>query len=111
MSGRSEITIDEPLALQGSSWVALRALGPWHRLILNDIQTFAHSSPVYVFLGDQKIGHREDARFYAEWIDKLIARINERGRFASDARKQEVIDLCRRAQAVYRRIERQGASD
>jgi hypothetical protein len=109
--GQREIAIDEPLALEHSSWIALRALGPWHRLILNDTQTFAHSSPVYVFLGDQKIGRREDARFYAEWIDKLIARINERGRFASAERKQEVIDLCRRAQTIYRNIERLGASD
>jgi hypothetical protein len=111
VKGEREIAIDEPLTIERSSWIALRALGPWHRLILNDIQTFAHTSPVYVHLGEQKIGSREDAKFYAEWIDKLIERIRQRGRFSSDERREEVIRLCRRAQQIYLDIERRGPGD
>ena len=101
----NEITLDEEIDLQRSSWVALRAYGPWHRLVVNDLQTFAHTSPVYVRLGNQPIATREDARFYMEWTEKLIARVKSQGRFATQARRQEVIDLFTRALDHYRQIE------
>jgi TolB protein len=98
----NQVLIDEELSLEHSSWIAARAIGPWHRLVLNDVQTFAHTSPVYVNFGDERVVLSEDARFWIEWIDKLIAQVNERGHFSTLARRQEVIDLCRRGQEVYR---------
>jgi len=95
------LEIDREIRLEESSWVAVRALGPWHRLILNDTATFAHTSPVYVYLGEQPIRSVEDARFYADWIERLIARTAQRGRFATEARRQEVLELFRRARQIY----------
>jgi hypothetical protein len=105
--GQREIAIDETVPVRRSSWIALRAVGPFHRLILNDVQAFAHSSPVYVSLGGKKIAHSEDARFYIDWIERLIARVEQRGRFSTAERRQEVVDLFRRALRVYRDIERE----
>jgi hypothetical protein len=105
--GKTEIAIDEELPLESSAWIAARAIGPWSRLILNDVQTFAHTSPVYVQFGDERVLSREDAKFYDEWIGKLIASVNERGRFMSAEHRQEVVDLFRRGQEVYRRLEQQ----
>ena len=99
------ISLDEPISLDGSSWVAVRALGPWHRLVLNDAGAFAHSSPVYVYFGDQPIAFRGDVRFYIDWIERLIARVKERGRFATAERREEVVALFERALAMYREIE------
>ena len=104
-SGSGEITLDEEIPLEKSSWIALRAYGPWHRLVVNDLQTFAHTSPVYVVLDDQPIASREDLRFYIDWIEKLIARVKTRGRFASEERRQEVVDLFGKALEEYRRRE------
>jgi hypothetical protein len=98
----NQVLIDEEVPLEHSSWIAARAIGPWHRLVLNDIQTFAHTSPVYVNFGDERVVTAADARFWIEWIDKLIAQVNERGNFSTPARRKEVIDLCRRGQEVYR---------
>jgi TolB protein len=94
-------TIDQEIPIEKSSWVAVRALGPWHRLILNDTAAFAHTSPVYVYLGEQPIRSREDARFYADWIEQLIERVERRGKFATPERKQEVVNLFRQARQVY----------
>ena len=80
----------------------MRAIGPWHRLVLNDIQTFAHTSPVYVYLGEQPIRSATDAAFWVDWIDRLIARVNERNQFGKPEHKREVVDLFRRAQEIYR---------
>ena len=84
-------------------WFAARALGPWSRLVLNDVQAFAHTSPVYISVGDKPIASAEDARFWIAWIDQLIAQVNDRGRFSTAERRKEVIELFRRAQDAYRR--------
>ncbi|MDA2926465.1 CehA/McbA family metallohydrolase [Acidobacteria bacterium AH-259-G07] len=102
--GKKTLTIEEEIALSRSSWVAVRALGPRHRLILNDEQAFAHTSPVYVYLGEQKIVSPSDVRFYRDWIERLIARVAERGRFTTKERKKEVISLFQRALDVYQQI-------
>jgi hypothetical protein len=100
-------SIDEQVTLAHSSWIAARAIGPWSRLVLNDIQTFAHTSPVYVKFGGERVAYKEDARFWIEWIDKLIAQVNQRGRFATPERKREVVELFQRGQQVYRDIEKE----
>jgi len=104
-AGLKRIALDEPIALERSSWVAVRALGPWHRLVLNDAQAFAHSSPVYVYFGDQPIAFGADVRFYIDWIERLIARVKERGQFSTAARREEVVALFERALRMYRQIE------
>jgi len=89
--------------LDRSSWLAARVTGPWHRLVLNDGYAFAHTSPVYVFLGAEPIQSREDARFWTEWIDKLIQRTIERGRFSTPERREETVALFRKAREIYAR--------
>ena len=99
--GTGTVSIDETITVARSSWVAVRATGPWHRLILNDAGAFAHTSPVYVTIGGEPVRVAEDLRFYIGWVDQLIARVRERGRFATDARRREVIELFARARQVY----------
>jgi TolB protein len=98
----NQLSIDEEVPLTHSSWIAARAIGPWHRLVLNDIQAFAHTSPVYVNFGDERLVSGEDAHFWIAWIDKLIALVNQRGQFSTPERRREVLDLFRRGQEVYR---------
>jgi TolB protein len=98
----NQLTIDEDVPLTQSSWIAARVVGPWHRAVLNDIQTFAHTSPVYINVGGKRLAIAQDVRFWIEWIDKLIAQVNQRGNFTTPARRQEVVDLFRKGQDVYR---------
>lgn len=99
----SALLVDEKVFLERSSWIAARVSGPWDRMILNDTSAFAHSSPIYVYLDGKPIGAAEDLRFYIDWIDRLIARTAKQGRFATGQRRQEVLDLFRRAQEEYRK--------
>jgi hypothetical protein len=100
--GQKQVSIDEPVSLDHSAWIAVRAIGPWHRLVLNDIQAFAHTSPVYIHFGEQRVFNAEDAKFYDEWIGKLIAQVKDRGRFNDPAHRDEVVALFERARDVYR---------
>ena len=106
-SGTAAGSSTHPVTVQSSSWIALRALGPRHRLVLNDTMTFAHTSPVYVTVGGLPIRVPDDVRFYREWVEKLITRTETNGRFATPERKSEVVSLFRKALSFYQQAERQ----
>ena len=100
-SGRRQATITQEVVLEKSSWIAARALGPGHRLIMNDPSAFAHTGSVFCYLSNQPIRSPEDARFWVTWIDELIEDVKDRGTFATDQRRDSVIELFRKAQAVW----------
>ena len=56
--------IEREIPVERSSWIAARVLGPQHRLVVNDAQVFAHSSPVYCYFGNQPISSPQDAAFF-----------------------------------------------
>lgn len=103
--------IDEDVTLDRSAWIAVRAMGPVSRLVANDAQAFAHTSPVYVYFGNQPIASRADARFCLDWVDQLIQSVGQRGHFIVPAHKQEVMTLFDRAREVYRKIEQVAPAD
>ena len=93
--------ITQQVVLEKSSWIAARALGPGHRLIMNDPKAFAHTGPVFCYLNNQPIRSPQDARFWITWIDELIEDVKQHGSFATDQRRDSVIELFRKAQAVW----------
>jgi hypothetical protein len=97
----SEITFTRELNLPGSAWVAAYVSGPRHRLVTKDPEVFAHTSPVYCMVNGQPIRSREDALFFVDWTDKMLDVVQRRGRFATDSRRQEVLDLFQRARDEF----------
>ena len=104
-AGRNAVEFTRRLPIERSSWIALRALGPRHRLVLNDTMAFAHTSPVYVAVAGRPVSEAEDVRFYRDWVERLIARAEKNGRFATEKRRAEVVALFRDALAWYRAAE------
>jgi hypothetical protein len=105
--GKTTIEFQTRVPLRDSSWIALRALGPRHRLILNDTMAFAHTSAVYITVGGRQQRIAEDIRFYREWVERLIARTEKSPRFANDEHRKEVVTLFQKALAWYRAAEKQ----
>ncbi|MCS7024883.1 MAG: CehA/McbA family metallohydrolase [Bryobacteraceae bacterium] len=89
------------VTLDTSAWIAARVQGPWSRLILNDARAFAHTSPVYVLVDGKPLRSRQDAEFWLDWIDQLIARTRQRGQFESESQRKEVLALFQKARAIY----------
>lgn len=89
------------ITLDRSAWVAARVKGKWDRLVLNDPEQRAHTSAVYIRVGDTAIAKPEDVQFWLDWIDKLIDRTRTRARFSQEQRKQEVLNLFREARKVF----------
>jgi hypothetical protein len=105
VEGKNTIDIKQPLRVNESSWIGVRALGPPHRLILNDTAAFAHTSPVYVTVSGRPVRVADDVRFYRDWVESLIARAETRGRFKTPENKEEVLALFRKALEFYRAAE------
>jgi hypothetical protein len=103
---KTKIEFQTRVPIRESSWIALRALGPRHRLIMNDTTAFAHTSPVYVTVGGRPVRVADDVRFYREWVERLIARTEKSPRFATPERRQEVLALFQKALAWYRTAEK-----
>ena len=94
----------EKISISRSSWIALRVRGAGDRLAPNDREVYAHTSPVYVTVAGRKVASREDARFFVEQIDALIAKMDSRGHFAEPAQRDAIVHRFREAQEIYRRI-------
>jgi hypothetical protein len=60
-----------------------------------------NTGPVYCLIGDEKIGFRSDPQFFVAWIDKLIAMVEQRGRFSREDKKREVVTLFQKGRAYY----------
>jgi hypothetical protein len=104
-AGQRTVSFQKTVTLNRSSWIAAEALGAWHRLLLNDTQLYAHTSPVYVSFGRQRTAVRADVRFFEHWIESFIEMTGKRGRFSTPQRRQEVLDHFQRALEFYRHME------
>ena len=95
--------LSERVTVNQSSWLAFRALGSASRLVLGG-DLFAHTSPVYVSIGDQPPASPRDGAYFVSWIDRLIEMAIERGSYASDADRDRVVALFRSGQEYFRRF-------
>jgi len=98
------VRFTEKIALDKSSWVALRVRGSGHRLTPNDREVYAHTSPVYVSVAGRPVASRADAEFFIEQIDVLIAKMDSRGNFEHRGQRDDIVARFREAQEIYRRI-------
>lgn len=103
VNGKAISPVPKSITIDRSSWVAARAKGPWNRMILNDGYAFAHTSPVWITVADKPVTSPQDAQFWSDWIEKLIERTSQRGRFGDETKKREVIELFDRGRQFYAR--------
>ncbi len=98
------VRLSKEITVNGGAWVAARVRGPFHRYLVNDTYLYAHTSPVYITVEGKRVGLKKDAQFFVEWIDQLIGMVEQRGRYASDDQKQEVIGLFKKGRSYYEKV-------
>ncbi len=92
--GAREMKVEFPVDATRYSWAAVRCF-----LKTTETLRFGHSSPIYL---EGKYDARDDARYFVEWIDDLIAHTEaDPKRFATEDEKQEVLNLYREARKFY----------
>lgn len=100
------------ISLKESSWLAARVWAPdndritdatsrWAERRVAGVTLAAHTSPVYITIGDRPIFSARDRDFFIHWVDVLSARIKKEGKFSSDAQRAEVMTTFANARRVY----------
>jgi len=97
----SRVTFAEDIPVERSGWIAARVTGPERQHLLMDSYVYAHTSPVYVTRGSARSTSPEDGRYFLRWIDRVLVLLEQSEAFDTPAQKKEVIELWRRARAVY----------
>jgi len=82
-----------------TGWVAARAFEKPAASI-----RFAHTSPVYVQVGDGRGIVPEDAKFFIDWIDREVNFYEGYSGFRSEQDRQAMLEIYRKARAVYVRL-------
>ena len=98
-----QLKFDGKVRLDKSSWLALRVRGGEHAHLF-DGPAFAHTSPVFVRVGNLPIRSRKDATYFVEWINQLIRVVTLRNGYKSEADRKKVVALFRRAQAKFQKM-------
>ncbi|HUF26756.1 MAG TPA: CehA/McbA family metallohydrolase [Gemmatimonadaceae bacterium] len=95
----SRVVFDGSVAMPEGGWVAARVLGP-HSRYIGDDYAFAHTSPVYVVRGGRRFVKPEDARFLAQTVDAIWARVEGAG-WRSDVERDRFRAAVDSARAFY----------
>ncbi len=93
--GARELVLDAALRLDRSSWAAVRAFERSSRS-----EVFAHTSPVYFFVGRRPVIVPESVRDLLQKIDLLIAHAQRLEGFRQEGHRKETLDVYRQARDV-----------
>jgi len=104
--GEKQLKFEGDITLNESSWIAARCRGKEDRFVYKSLDDkdgshFAHTNPVYCYLGDESIQSAADAQYFIEWIDRMIDELKTRDNFEDDSQKKRVFKLFREAKALY----------
>ncbi len=95
--------LESAVEMDGSGWIAARALGPPSPLVA-DSYAFAQTSPVWVVSGGREYRSSEDIRFLLAAVEAFRARVAERDRWAAAADRERFLSRVDEAVEVYRSL-------
>ena len=98
--GSTEGHLEAEVAAPSDGWIAARLSSDVRDSFAQPI--FAHTSPVYVRVGLHGPEKRAAAVWFDTSIDRSLEWVGTKGRFYTDGQRQEIIDLFREGQKVYR---------
>ncbi|MCI0441489.1 MAG: CehA/McbA family metallohydrolase [Chloroflexi bacterium] len=100
--GAKEGHLEGEIAAQSDGWMAARLWSNARDSFYQPI--FAHTSPLYLKTGRGSSERREAAAWFDDAIERSLEWVRVKGRFYTDRQRQEVVDLFREGQQVYRRM-------
>ena len=95
-SNPGKLSADFETTVSGPGWLAARCFEQPGTTI-----RFAHTSPIYIEKGDQRLVVPEDARFFIEWIDREIGFYEKESGFRSEHDREAMLSFFRKAREVY----------
>jgi hypothetical protein len=99
--GSRNLSVEYEFDAQRTGWFAARAFEKPAQSV-----RFAHTSPVYVRVGNDSGLVPEDAKFFLDWIEREIGFYKNLTIFRSEADREAMLSLFRLARPVYENIVR-----
>ena len=96
--------LHERLTLKRSGWFSLTAEGPPDSYPIDANYPQAATSPIRIYVGEQKIRNRQSAEYFMHWIDKLRVMAEAWPGWRSQAEKEHVFSQFEEARQVYQRL-------
>ena len=100
--GSTEGNLEADVTVPSDGWIAARLASDVRNSFAQPV--FAHTSPVYVTTGVGGPEKRAAARWLDDSIETSLEWVRTKGRFYNDGQRQEVLDLFREGQQVYRKM-------
>lgn len=101
---RSAFDTSFTLVLDESSWIAAAVYGVKRTWMPVGSYLFAHTSAVYCTVADEPVCSREDASFFAGWIEDLEALTRANGEWADAAQSARVFGEFSDAREYYQAL-------
>jgi hypothetical protein len=101
-SDRQNADFDLRVSIEQSGWLALRVSGP-RRLDSPRVDSFAHTSPIYVQVAGKPLDTRADAEYFLKWIDRLYSDVRLRNRIPP-RHQVHVESQISASRSVYRKL-------
>ena len=103
ISDKQSGVFEADIPLRSDGWIAARVASSARDSFYQPI--WAHSSPVYVTgTGRSPDSQTQSARFFVERIDEAMDWVSKKGKFYTDAQRNEVLELHKSGQEVYRKL-------
>ena len=97
--GRREGVTRHRVEVDRDGWIAGRLWGDSRDSFNQSV--YAHTSPIYFRCGRPPAERADSARFFVDAIEDSLRWVQEVGRYKNDRQREEVMELIRRARAVY----------
>jgi TolB protein len=98
---RESVDASGTIPLSASGWCVLRAWSEKAEYPVMDNYEYATTSPVYVTVAGKRAYSKEDAQYFAAWIDRTLEITEAYPDWNSAEEKQYVMRKLREARAVY----------
>jgi hypothetical protein len=98
---RESANVEGSLPLSTSGWCLLRTLANQPEMPVLDAFPYATTSPVYMSVAGSGLKSPEDAQYFLAWIDRMVHSTEANTNWTTEAEKTAVLDILRKARAVY----------
>jgi hypothetical protein len=101
---RTSARVDGTIQIDTSGWCVLRAFSEKAEYPILDLYPYATTSPIYIIAPGAPMHNPEDASYFVQWIDRLISAAQSHSWWNTDAEKQSVLSMLRKAREKYSKM-------
>jgi TolB protein len=102
--GGTNADIHDTIPISQSGWCLLRASSDKPAYPILDMYPYATTSPIYLEVAGSSPSHKEDAQYFAAWIDRMTEALKSNHDWNNEAEKSDVLQQLLEARKFYEHL-------